>query len=533
MRQEMYDDSTTRRPSAMASSQIEPHVIVLSVLSHPDPHRVGERAALPELGLGRTVELCRSSPHFAQPGTSWDRPLDDPYISRRSWQLAPTDHGLELSRGSSPIDLVLDGVPLETKAPLPISALELGITLELSDRVALLLHRLPQAAFEAGEAAEANGEMVGASGGIVRVRSAIERVATLSVPVLLRGESGTGKELVARALHRQSQRASKPFVAVDLGVLSPALAASELFGHVKGAFTGANTARRGFFRAAEGGTLFLDEVGEATPEVQAMLLRVLETRQVVPVGSHTPLPVDVRLVAATDSDLEARTRRGDFKEPLLHRLAAYEVELPPLRERRDDLGRLLVHLARPVLRELGQEERLDHPCGDSPPFLPARLIARLARAPWTGNIRQLANVVRQLVIDSQGEAQLREGPRLQSLLGPTPAPRPPARSEPPPERPSPPEAPRRPSDLDDEEVEEAMRVCAFEPAAAARHLGIRRPSLYNLVRRHPRLRLAEDIPEAELRDALAENSDDVEATASQLEISRRALGRRIAQLSLG
>ena len=526
-------DETTRRPPAGPTAGDPTAMVpVLTVLSHPDPRRVGERAVLSELEMGRSIELSRGAPRFAPPGSPWDdKPLDDPFLSRKPWSIVPTPAGLILRRGGSSLALRLEGELVGEEAKVATEALAQGVTLELSDRVALLLHRMPREAFEAGEGGSTPGAMVGASAGLVQVREAIARVADLDVPVLLRGESGTGKELVARALHEQGRRAEGPFVAVDLGVLSPALAASELFGHTKGAFTGAVTAREGFFRAAEGGTLFLDEVGEAPPQVQAMLLRVLETRQVVPVGSQTPQPIDVRLVAATDSDLEARARRGDFKEPLLHRLAAYEIELPPLRQRRDDIGRLLVHLARPVLRELGEEERLDQPAGNGPPWLPAELVARLVRAEWSGNVRQLANVVRQLVIDNRGEPTLRSGPRIEAMLDSTPIPSPPP-AETPAEEPNElasPVGPRRPSDFSDDEVEEAMRTCGFEPAAAARQLGIRRPSLYNLIRRHPRLRLVEEIPEEELRSTLGDCGDDVAEAAHRLEVSWRALGRRVAR----
>lgn len=542
--QNTSDETTRRPPSARGAGGGAEPVVVLTIVSHPDPGRVGERAALAALGLGRPVELSRVAPRFAPPGASWDdRPLDDPYLSRKPWILTSDAEGVELRRGASATELCLGSEAVGESVRVPSTSLEEGVTLELRERVALLLHSLPQDVFEAGEASVRDA-MVGASAGIVRVRTSIDRVADLSLPVLLRGESGTGKELVARAVHRRSRRADQAFVAVDLGALSPALAASELFGHAKGAFTGAVTAREGLFRAAGGGTLFLDEVGEATMEVQAMLLRVLETREVLPVGSQVPRPVDVRVVAATDSDLEARSRRGDFKEPLLHRLAAYVIELPPLRERRDDIGRLMVHLARPVLRELGEEARLEGPPTDGRPWLPPDLVARLVRAPWPGNVRQLANVVRQLVIDSRGEPQLRSGPRIESMLETASVSRP---STPPAPDSAVPASmssvstssvstapgPSRPSDLDDNAVEEAMRASDFEPAAAARRLGIRRPSLYNLIRRHPTLRLAEDIPEAELRSVLAECDGDTAEAARRLEVSRRALGRRMARLGEG
>ena len=557
-RRPIQNEETTRRPLADELSTKDSFLFLLTILSHPDPRRIGERAALAELNrpFEGKAELGRHHPRFSPPGTSWnDRPLDDPYLSRKSWQIRSDEHGLELIRGQSSTDLVLDGESVDETAFVAHESLELGVTLELSGRIALLLHRLPQSLFAASEAEPPDRNMVGAAPGLLKVRSAVRRVADLGVPVLIRGESGTGKELVAQALHRQSRRAAKPFVAVDLGVLSPTLAAAELFGHAKGAFTGAGTAREGFFRAAEGGTLFLDEIGEATPEVQAMLLRVLETRQVVPVGSHRPISLNVRLIAATDSDLVARSRRGDFKEPLLHRLAAYVVELPPLRERREDIGRLFVHLARPVLRELGEDYRLNLPAKDGRPWLPPGLIARLARQSWTGNVRQLANVVRQLVIDSREEGRLNDDPQLLDALNLSAPPRPPVKSEhplppepafqepnptepseklndPTPVDPSNAQRPQRPSQLTDEQVEEAMAACDFEPAAAARHLGIGRPSLYKLVRRHPTLRLASDIPQQELQSALNSVDGQVADAAVLLCVSKRALGRRLTELGL-
>ena len=199
--------------------------------------------------------------------------------------------------------------------------------------------------------------MVGESAALRQVRAHVERIADLPVPVLVRGETGTGKELVARAVHLRSPRRDGPFVSVNLGAIPRDLAAAELFGAVRGAYTGAAQDRPGFFRAARGGTLFLDEVGEAPPEVQAMLLRVLESGEMYPVGGQAPVATDVRLIAATDADLEERIRDGRFKAPLLHRLAGYEIRLPPLRERREDIGPLFVHFAREELERIGEAGR--------------------------------------------------------------------------------------------------------------------------------------------------------------------------------
>lgn len=516
-------DETTRQPARPGRSSGDGHgddlVPALTILSHPDLRRIGDIAPLLELGLDCQVALSRTEPSFAPPGAIWDaRPLDDPYLSRRPWILRPVGAGVSLHSHGSSIDLEMHGEPVADGVEISDVDLGRGVVVTLEHRIALLLHHIPTELPPSGS----GSDMVGASAGLTRVRAAIGRVADLDVPVLLRGESGTGKELAARSLHDRSRRAARPFVAVNLGALSPSLAASELFGHVKGAFTGAVTAREGYFRAAEGGTLFLDEVGEAPSEVQAMLLRALDNGQIVPVGSHTPRQVDVRLVAATDSDLEGRARRGDFKEPLLHRLSAYEIQLPPLRERRDDLGRLFVFLAREFLRDLGEEELLDRCDPDAPPWLPADLMTRLAGFHWPGNVRQLKNVVRQLVIDSRSERQLRAGARLETLLTEPPA------AEPDPTADSP-GVSRRPAQVTDAELEAAMRGCRFEPAAAARQLGISRPSLYNLIGRHPTLRTAEDVPENELEAALADAEGDPGRAAERLEVSVRALARRLAR----
>jgi two-component system nitrogen regulation response regulator NtrX len=245
--------------------------------------------------------------------------------------------------------------------------------------------------------------LVGQSAAIETLRGEIEAFAAVEAPVLLLGETGTGKELVAQGIHAASRRHRGPFVSVNLGAIPPSLAASELFGAARGAFTGAVQAQDGFFRKAQGGTLFLDEIGETPQEVQASLLRVLEAGEIQPVGAQSALRVDVRVLAATDADLEQRVQAGTFREPLLHRLAGYSIRLPPLRERRDDVGRLLVHFLRQELAATGELDILDR---DSPHLLwikPA-LVVRLARYDWPGNVRQLRNNIERLMILVGGDA---------------------------------------------------------------------------------------------------------------------------------
>jgi two-component system nitrogen regulation response regulator GlnG len=213
------------------------------------------------------------------------------------------------------------------------------------------------------------------------------------VAVLVTGESGTGKELVARAIHQASARAEGPFVAVNAAAIPRELLESELFGHERGAFTGAVESRPGRFREARGGTLFLDEIGDMPLELQAKLLRVLQSGEVTSVGGRRPEHVDVRIVAATHRDLDAAVREGRFREDLLYRLRVVPIHIPPLRERPDDIGALAQHFVARYAEELGTGPRL---------LAPAAL-ERLLAHPWPGNVRELENAVKRALVLSAGE----------------------------------------------------------------------------------------------------------------------------------
>ena len=221
----------------------------------------------------------------------------------------------------------------------------------------------------------------------------VDTVATRDVPVLITGESGTGKELVARRVHRRSRRAGGPFVAVNCAALPESLAESELFGHEKGAFTGADRLRRGRFEEAHGGTLFLDEVGELPPFLQGKLLRVLEERVVRRLGGAEDVTVDVRLVAATNRDLQAAVADGSFRQDLFFRLAVVAVQLPPLRERAGDVPSLARHL----VAVLAGRHRV------ATPELTPGALAALSRHAWPGNVRELRNVLERAVVVRGGE----------------------------------------------------------------------------------------------------------------------------------
>jgi two-component system response regulator HydG len=235
----------------------------------------------------------------------------------------------------------------------------------------------------------AYGALVGRSVPMRSLYELIERVAHSHAPVLVRGESGTGKELVARALHFEGPRKDGPFVAVNCTAIPNALLESELFGHVKGSFTGATTPRRGLFLEADGGTLFLDEIGDMAPELQAKLLRVLEDGEVRAVGADASRKVDVRVVAATHQELEARVREGRFRQDLFYRLNVVPLPVPPLRERREDIPLLVEHFVA-VSRKRNPRARL---AGFTPEAL-----AALAAAPWPGNVRELENLVERLAV---------------------------------------------------------------------------------------------------------------------------------------
>jgi len=235
-------------------------------------------------------------------------------------------------------------------------------------------------------------EMLGHAPAMQEVFRAIGRLSRSSMTVLITGESGTGKELVARALHRHSPRAAKPFIALNTSAFTADLLESELFGHEKGAFTGATELRRGRFEQADGGTLFLDEIGDMSPQLQTRLLRVLAEGEFYRVGGQLPVKVDVRVIAATHQDLEARVREGLFREDLLHRLNVIRIEVPPLRQRREDIAELLQHYLDVAAIELGV----------APKVLTEDATAALVAFSWPGNVRQLVNACRRLTVLAAG-----------------------------------------------------------------------------------------------------------------------------------
>jgi DNA-binding NtrC family response regulator len=280
-----------------------------------------------------------------------------------------------------------------------------------------------------------------------QLRAMVRRVGQMPSTVLLLGESGTGKEVVARALHQTSPRAQRPFVPLNCAAIASELIESELFGHVKGAFTGATESRNGLFYYAHGGTLFLDEISELPLAMQTRLLRVLEERKLRPVGSERELPVDVRIIAASNRDLAAEVRAGRFREDLYYRLAVVDMALPPLRTRREDIPELMRHFMQQLAVQLGV------------PALPLshEVVSRLAGYSWPGNVRELRNYVERSLILGCFPPQ----PSAAPTVAPTPAG----------------ELELSLAEVERRHIERVTAACEGNKTEAARRLGVSRKTL--------------------------------------------------------
>jgi two-component system, NtrC family, nitrogen regulation response regulator GlnG len=256
-----------------------------------------------------------------------------------------------------------------------------------------LTHATEQSPAPAQEAQVKTPEIIGEAPAMQEVFRAIGRLSRSSISVLINGQSGTGKELVAGALHKHSPRKDKPFIALNMAAIPKDLIESELFGHEKGAFTGAANVRQGRFEQANGGTLFLDEIGDMPLDVQTRLLRVLADGQFYRVGGHNAVQVDVRIIAATHQDLELLVQKGGFREDLFHRLNVIRVHLPPLSQRREDIPQLAIHFLASAAKEIGVETKI----------MTKETAVKLSQLPWPGNVRQLENTCRWLTVMASGQ----------------------------------------------------------------------------------------------------------------------------------
>jgi two-component system response regulator AtoC len=323
------------------------------------------------------------------------------------------------------------------------------------------------------------GAIVGESPGLRDVLAKVEQVAQTAATVLLRGETGTGKEIVARAIHINSQREARPFVRVNCAALAAGVLESELFGHEKGAFTGAVARRAGRFELADGGTLFLDEVGDIPADVQVKLLRVLQERELERVGGVETVKVDVRVVSATHRDLEALIAEGKFREDLYYRLNVFPITLPPLRDRTSDIPLLVEHFVQKFGQSTGKPVRGADPGA----------IAELRAYPWPGNVRELENVIERAMILTKGPlltaVDLDFGRRLGAGAATAPAGRPAGAATPASEGgDSSRSFYKRISEQERNEIIAAVERAHGNIAHAARSLGINRSTLYYRMRKH-------------------------------------------------
>jgi two-component system response regulator HydG len=309
--------------------------------------------------------------------------------------------------------------------------------------------------------------LIGVTAKMQRVYKMIEKVSQHNYPVLILGESGTGKELVARSIHFLGPRKDKPFAPVDCSALVPTLIESELFGYVKGAFTGAIQSKHGLLEAAEGGTLFLDEIGDMPVDLQAKLLRALQEREIKPVGSTERRPINVRVIAATNRDLEAAIRNGSFRQDLYFRLNVVQVKIPPLRERKSDIV-LLVNAFLEKYAELSQRPRT----------ISEEAMRRLMAYDWPGNVRELENLLERLVILSEdGHITVQQLPaQIRSLISEKKIPRP-ALGE------HGLDLNTAVEEFENRLIEEALRRTKGNKQAAARLLGLKRTTLVAKLRR--------------------------------------------------
>jgi len=484
-----------------------PEVPALTIAFHPNMGRIGHTARLTGLLLGRPVTVGRRDPLFRGGGTEGESPLSAGHISREPFALQPTRDGLLLRPGQAP--LRIDGHDTSGEVRLSDERVKHGVVVTLADRVVLLL----QTVGPPGPGAAAP-ELVGRAATMLALQDQLAKVADTDTPILIRGESGVGKELVAQAIHTLARRPG-PILAVNMATIPASTAASELFGHMRGAFTGADREHKGLFERAHGGTVFLDEVGATPYDVQAMLLRVLETSQLYRLGGTRPVTVDVRVVAATDAALEAAVEAGDFRRPLLHRLARFVLTVPALRDRREDIPRLWGHFLRDELDKLGEGHRLAPAGKGEHPWHPAWLMERLLLWSWPGNVRELRNMASQLALASRGEDRAATeaiAPRLEPAEGH-------ARSV-------------APVELTEDTALEALRATGFSVAAASRRLGVPNATLHDLIRRSTRIRRAGDLSREEIMAALEAADGDARHAAHSLEVSERGLRLRMKALSI-
>lgn len=383
-------------------------LLALTIVWHPVLIRVGESVDLFDLHeLGRT-EISREKPAFCHLSAGTGGGLGHRSLSRTraSLEIFSVRPGrYEIKAGPAPSQIEVDGAFLSTAVTADLGDLDRGHLILLNNEIVLCLHL----AAKRPRTAAAMPELVGTGQKIQLVREQAARFAKADVPVLIQGETGTGKGLLAKAIVSMSKRCREPFIAVNMASIPPGTASAELFGSHRGAFTGADSAKPGFFGVAEGGTLFLDEIGCAPFELQTALLRALGDREIQPLGAGKPKRVNVRVLAATDSDLLADVAAKKFSAALFQRLCECRIELPPLRCRREDIGLLLLHF-------LAEQASLPAD-GVNGTWLRARTVAQLAAGSWPGNVRGLRSAAQYMVMEYSSQENVQLDQTLQGFAG--------------------------------------------------------------------------------------------------------------------
>jgi two-component system nitrogen regulation response regulator GlnG len=525
-------------------------LVGLTLIYHPNTERVGQVVPLFSLSVGGTRKLCRLEPDFAWPGDDARQPLASPVLSRTPIVIRAADpESISIENPAGLSGVTVQGQPLDGPRLLPASMLAHGVVIGLSGCVLLLMHWL-----SAERDPEPDFGILGESLEIRRVREEVRRIADLEASVLIRGESGSGKELVARAIHTQSRRSGGAYIPVNMGAIPPSVAASMLFGHAKGAFTGAQGASPGFFGSADGGTLFLDEVGETPREIQPLLLRAIREGEVQPVGEPRTRKVDVRVLSATDANLDAMVERGQFGMPLLRRLEGYTIQVPALRQRRDDLARLFFRFLRRELEDMGEAHKLAEPQPSQKPWLPASLVASLLDYRWPGNVAELQTIAKRVAITNRERPTFYLDAMIAARLaapeskGGEAAAEPKATSGNPvdsnvvdgsaadadaPAR-SPTERPRKDAaSLEDADIARAMREHSFKIKVVAEVLGVSRSWLNVRLESCQGIRKAKELSREEILSAARATNGLLPAMAEQLEVSEHGLKLRMKALDIG
>ncbi|MES2162572.1 MAG: sigma 54-interacting transcriptional regulator [Pseudomonadota bacterium] len=501
----MNESDYTLSSPLLATSGLARPLLALTVVWHIDQSRIGEQH-IGGIGI-QTLQVSRFQPSFSRPlGDSL--PLGHRSISRDPVIIERDDEdAIRITPASSRMVVELNGVEIGAATTLSYAQVESGAILGLGRSILVCIHWmrcLPKENTILG--------MQGVGEAAIRARERIAQVAASDLPVLLLGETGTGKEVAAQAIHAMSKRSAASLVSVNMAALNESLAAGELFGAAKGAYTGAIATRQGLFAQAEGGTLFLDEIGNTPTSVQPLLLRVLESGEYRPLGAHVDRRANVRLIAATDQNVYSPA----FNQPLLRRLEGFLIQLPPLRARREDIGVLIVHLT---------DQRVL--AGGAPIGLPIAFIGACANYDWPGNIRQLAHVLKRAMLAlTHGET-----PVFDELVDP-PGATAPGSAATAVASPGAPTRRRRPLVLSENDTIDALETNGWYIQAAAQQLGISRPSMYKLIEANPQIRRADQIAPDEVRQAFHASGGTLERCASLLKTPSEALRRRLSLLDL-